>query len=157
MKALLILSTALIVPMAAISVAQADIRTETISCTAHIINTVYIPKMREVVDWPDSQIRPYAKKMCQLEKQREALQISIKNKADTTRTGNWRICKEVIPGNPNPTDEECNTAYNDKVNGLIDQCIELVNLGHNPHNVGLFLDPLTVEVSCLKAVDTSFL
>ncbi|UYL07267.1 hypothetical protein B9G69_009430 [Bdellovibrio sp. SKB1291214] len=71
------------------------------------------------------------------------------------RADNWRICKEVIPGNPNPTPAECKAAHAQLINDLIDQCMALVNIGHNPHNVGLFIDPLTVEVSCLKGVDTS--
>ncbi len=125
------------------------------TCTKYEVNTIYIPILREVVDWPDDMIRPYAKTMCLLTKEKVALQKSISTRAEDIRTGNWRICKEVIPGNPNPTDAECKTAYRAKVNGLIDQCIELVGLGHNPHNVGLFLDPLDVEVHCLRGVNTA--
>lgn len=128
---------------------------ELVSCTKANINTIYIPILREVVDWPDEMIRPYAVQLCHLEKEKELLQKSIKKRSDELRTGNWRICKEVIPGNPNPTDAECKSAYNAKVNGLIDQCIELVGLGHNPHNVGLFIDPLLVEVACLRGTNTA--
>ncbi|WP_295900166.1 hypothetical protein [uncultured Bdellovibrio sp.] len=126
-----------------------------LTCSKTVIDTVYIPKLREVADWTDDQLRPYAKQMCNLEKQQGALRGSIKNRAEEIRTGNWRICKEVIPGNPNPTDAECKTAYAEKVNDLIDKCIELVSLGHNPHNVLLFIDPLKVEVACLKGVNTA--
>lgn len=125
-----------------------------VTCSTKEVNTIYIPILREVVDWPDDMIRPYARQLCLLTKEKAALQKSIKTRADNTHTGNWRICKEVIPGNPTPTDAECKTAYNAKVNAVIDNCIELIGLGHNPHNVGLFIDPLTVEVSCLKGMDT---
>lgn len=125
------------------------------TCTAHEVNTIYIPILREVVDWPDSMIRPYAKQMCLLTKEKKALQKSISKRSEQIRTTNWRVCKEVIPGNPNPTEAECKSAYNAKVNALIDRCIALVGLGHNPHNVGLFLDPLSVEVSCLRGTNTS--
>lgn len=135
--------------------AFADTPAPLLTCTTTVINTVYIPKLREVADWTDDQLRPYAKQMCNLEKQRDELQQSIKNRADELRTTNWRICKEVIPGNPNPTEAECKAAYAAKINGLIDQCIALVSLGHNPHNVLLFIDPLKVEVACLKGVNTS--
>lgn len=126
-----------------------------ISCNKATINNVYIPMLRTVVDWPDEQIRPYALQMCKLDKEKASLQLSIKNRADELRTGNWRICKEVIPGNPNPTEQECKDAYALKINDLIDHCIEVVNLGHNPHNVMLFIDPLKVEVACLRGVDTA--
>ena len=122
-------------------------------CTASEVNTIYIPILREVVDWPDDMIRPYALQLCKLTKQKKALQISVNNRANATRTGNWRICKEVIPGNPNPTDAECKAAYNAKVNDIIDRCIDLISLGHNPHNVMLIIDPLKVEVACLKGTD----
>ena len=125
-------------------------------CTATEVNTIYIPMLRDTVDWPDDMIRPYALSLCQLTKQKKALQKSISTRANNTRTGNWRICKEVIPGNPSPTDAECKTAYNQKVNDLIDQCISLIGLGHNPHNVMLIIDPIKVEVSCLKGVDIMF-
>ncbi|GEM_PF-772972 len=125
------------------------------TCTANEVNTIYIPILREVVDWPDSMIRPYAKQLCLLTKEKKALQKSISKRSDQIRTTNWRVCKEVIPGNPNPTDAECKTAYNSKVNALIDRCIALVGLGHNPHNVGLFIDPLEVEVACLRGTNTS--
>ncbi len=125
------------------------------TCTANEVNTIYIPILREVVDWPDSMIRPYAKNLCLLTKEKKALQKSISKRSDQIRTTNWRVCKEVIPGNPNPTEAECKAAYNGKVNALIDQCIALVGLGHNPHNVGLILDPLQVEVSCLRGTNTS--
>lgn len=138
------------------SVVQAAAEVEPqLTCTNQVINTIYIPKLKEVVDWPDDQIRPYAIQMCKLEKQRGELQLSIKNRATKMRADNWRICKEVIPGNPNPTPSECKAAHAQMINDLIDQCIALVNIGHNPHNVGLFIDPLTVEVSCLKGVDTA--
>ncbi|QDK44438.1 hypothetical protein DOM22_04335 [Bdellovibrio sp. ZAP7] len=126
-----------------------------LSCTNKVINDVYIPKLREVVDWPDDQIRPYAIQMCQLEKKRGELQVSIRDRAVQMRNANWRICKEVIPGNPNPTPAECKIAHGQIINDLIDHCIEVVNIGHNPHNVQLFLDPLMVEVACLKGVDTA--
>ncbi len=126
-----------------------------LNCTNKVINDVYIPKLREVVDWPDDQIRPYAIQMCKLEKQRGELQLSIKNRAIQMRNTNWRICKEVIPGNPNPTPAQCKAAHGQLINDLIDHCIEVVNIGHNPHNVQLFIDPLMVEVACLKGVDTS--
>lgn len=125
------------------------------TCTKKEINTIYIPILREVVDWPDDMIRPYAKQLCLLTKEKAALQKSISTRAEVIRTGNFRICKEVIPGNPNPTDAECKTAYDAKVNGLIDQCVELVGLGHNPHNVMLIIDPIQVEVSCLRGTDTA--
>lgn len=137
----------------AIQHARADIMT--ITCTTSVINSVYLPQMRQVADWPDSQLLPYAKQLCNLDKQREALQISIKNRADQLRTGNWRICKEVIPGTPNPTPAQCQSAYAQTINNLIDQCIQVVNLGHDPHNVQLLIDPVQVEVSCLKGVNTS--
>jgi hypothetical protein len=124
------------------------------TCTKKEVNDIYIPILREVVDWPDDMIRPYAKQLCLLTKEKKALQKSISNRSEEIRTGNWRVCKEVIPGNPNPTDAQCKTAYNGKVNGIIDQCIALVGLGHNPHNVMLFIDPLQVEVSCLRGTDT---
>ena len=124
-----------------------------VSCTTSEINTIYIPILREVVDWPDDMIRPYAIQLCKLTKQKASLQSSIKTRADQIRTGNWRVCKEVIPGNPNPTEAECKAAYNAKVNGIIDSCISLISLGHNPHNVMLIIDPIKVEVSCLKGTD----
>lgn len=124
-------------------------------CSKKEINTIYIPILREVVDWPDSMIRPYAKTLCLLTKEKVDLQKSISTRAEEIRTGNWRICKEVIPGEPNPTDAECKAAYSAKVNGLIDQCINLVGLGHNPHNVMLIIDPLQVEVSCLRGTNTA--
>ena len=124
-----------------------------IVCTKAEVDTIYIPILREVVDWPDDMIRPYAIELCQLTKQKAALQKSINKKAEDTRSGNWRICKEVIPGNPNPTDAECKIAYNTKVNNIIDSCIDLISLGHNPHNVLLIIDPLKVEVSCLKGTN----
>lgn len=127
----------------------------TLTCTNKVINTVYIPKLREVVDWPDDQIRPYAIQMCKLEKQRGELQLSIRNQAAKLRNENWRVCKEVIPGNPNPTPAQCKAAHAQLINDLIDQCRAIVNIGHNPHNVGLFIDPLVVEVACLKGVDTA--
>lgn len=129
--------------------------TMVIVCSASVINSVYIPKLREVADWSDDQLRPYAQKLCNLEKQREALQSSIKNRADQLRTSNWRICKEVIPGNPNPTPAQCQSAYAQIINDLIDHCIQVINLGHNPHNVQLLIDPVQVEVSCLKGVNTA--
>ncbi|QDK36347.1 hypothetical protein [Bdellovibrio sp. NC01] len=135
--------------------AKAESPQPMLTCTNSVINNVYIPKLREVVDWPDSQIRPYAKQLCQLDKQKESLQKSIKARADELRTTNWRICKEVIPGNPNPTDAECQAAYAQRINDHIDQCISLVSLGHNPHNVMLFIDPAQVEVACLKGTNTS--
>ncbi len=125
------------------------------TCTKKEITNVYIPILREVVDWPDEMIYPYAKQLCLLTKEQKALQKSISLRAEVIRTGNFRICKEVIPGNPNPSDAECKVAYNARVNGLIDQCQTLIGLGHNPHNVGLFIDPLTVEVSCLRGTDLS--
>ncbi|MGZ3789353.1 MAG: hypothetical protein ACXVLQ_12570 [Bacteriovorax sp.] len=125
------------------------------TCTKTEINTIYIPILREVVDWPDDMIRPYAKQLCLLTKEKAALQKSISKRSEELRTGNWRICKEVIPGNPNPSDSECKSAYDAKVNGLIDQCIGLVSLGHNPHNVMLFIDPLQVEVACLRGTNIS--
>lgn len=128
---------------------------ELISCSASKINTIYIPILREVVDWPDDMIRPFAIQLCHLTRDKDSLQKSISARATELRTTNFRICKEVIPGNPNPTEAECKTAYNAKINGLIDQCIALVGLGHNPHNVLLIIDPLNVEVSCLKGVDTA--
>lgn len=124
-------------------------------CTKTEINTIYIPILREVVDWPDSMIYPYAKQLCLLTKEKKALQSSINTRANEIRTSNWRVCKEVIPGNPNPTDAECKAAYNAKVNGLIDQCISLLSIGHNPHNVMLIIDPLQVEVACLRGTNTS--
>jgi hypothetical protein len=127
----------------------------TLNCTNKVINDVYIPKLREVVDWPDDQIRPYAIQMCKLEKQRGDLQLSIRNRAIQMRNTNWRICKEVIPGNPNPTPAQCKVAHGQLINDLIDHCIAVVNIGHNPHNVALFIDPLMVEVACLKGVDTA--
>lgn len=125
------------------------------TCTANEVNTIYIPILREVVDWPDSIIRPYAKQMCLLTKEKKALQKSISKSSQQIRTTNWRVCKEVIPGTPNPTEDECKTAYTAKVNSLIDQCMALVGLGHNPHNVGLYIDPLEVEVACLRGTNTS--
>lgn len=122
-------------------------------CTNKEINTIYIPILREVVDWPDSQIRPYAIELCHLTKEKADLQKSIKNRADYLRTSNFRVCKEVIPGNPNPTPAECKTAYTGKINALIDTCINLVEIGHNPHNVLLILDPIRVEVGCLKGTN----
>ena len=124
-------------------------------CTNSEINQIYIPILRDVVDWPDSMIFPYAKKLCLLTKEKKALQKSISDRAEQLRISNFRICKEVIPGVPNPTDAECKIAYVGKVNGLIDQCIDLVGLGHNPHNVMLIIDPIQVEVSCLRGTDTS--
>lgn len=123
------------------------------TCTKKEINTVYIPILREVVDWPDDMIRPYAVELCHLTKEKAALQKSIKNRADYLRTSNFRVCKEVIPGNPNPTEAECKMAYNGKINDLIDSCISLVEIGHNPHNVLLILDPIRVEVGCLKGTN----
>jgi hypothetical protein len=127
------------------------------TCTKTEINTIYIPILREVVDWPDDMIRPYAKRLCLLTKEKKGLQKSISKRSDEIRTTNWRVCKEVIPGNPNPTEAECKTAYNGKVNALIDQCIALVGLGHNPHNVMLYIDPLQTEVSCLRGTNTALL
>ncbi|MDG0817246.1 hypothetical protein [Bdellovibrio svalbardensis] len=127
----------------------------TITCSTSVINSVYIPKLREVADWSDDELRPYAVQLCKLEKQREALQKSIKARADELRTTNWRICKEVIPGNPNPTPDECRIAYAQTINSLIDHCIAVVNMGHNPHNVQLFINPVKVEVACLKGVNTA--
>lgn len=124
-----------------------------IKCNADAINNVYIPKLQEIVDWPVEMIRPYAKQLCALEKERESLQKSISGRAVEIRQTNWRVCKEVIPGNPNPTPSQCASAHNTKINNLIDKCIDLVSLGHNPHNVGLLLDPLSVEVSCLRGVN----
>ncbi|MDO9183426.1 MAG: hypothetical protein Q7U04_13510 [Bacteriovorax sp.] len=124
-----------------------------VSCTKTEVNTIYIPLLRDVVDWPDDMIRPYALKLCLLTKDKAALQKSIKKRAEAIRTANWRICKEVIPGNPNPTDAQCKIAYSAKVNGVIDNCISLISMGHNPHNVMLIIDPLNVEVSCLKGMD----
>ncbi|WP_413560265.1 hypothetical protein [Bdellovibrio sp. HCB209] len=126
-----------------------------LTCTNKVVNTIYIPKLREVVDWPDDQIRPYALQMCKLEKQRGELQLSIRNQSTKLRENNWRVCKEVIPGNPNPTPAQCKAAHAQLINDLIDQCRAVVNIGHNPHNVGLFIDPLLVEVACLKGVDTA--
>ena len=126
-----------------------------LTCSKSVIDTVYLPKFREVADWPDSQLRPYAIKLCNLDKQKASLQLSIKNRADQLRTTNFRICKEVIPGNPNPTDEECKAAYAQTINDLIDHCISVVNMGHNPHNVQLLIDPVQVEVSCLKGVNSA--
>lgn len=125
------------------------------SCTSREIRTIYIPILRPTVEWPDDMIYPYAKHLCILTKEKTALQASISTTAETTRTGNFRICKEVIPGNPTPTDAECKAAYDGKVNGLIDQCIELVGLGHNPHNVALIIDPVQTEVRCLRGVNLS--
>jgi hypothetical protein len=125
------------------------------TCTKSEVNTIYIPILREVVDWPDDMIRPYAKQLCLLTKEKVALQKSISLRSEEIRTGNFRVCKEVIPGVPNPTDAECKTAYSAKVNGLIDQCIELVGLGHNPHNVLLIIDPISVEVACLRGTNLS--
>ncbi|MBC7539967.1 MAG: hypothetical protein H7281_14185 [Bacteriovorax sp.] len=34
------------------------------TCTNHEINIIYIPILQEVVDWPTSQIRPYAIELC---------------------------------------------------------------------------------------------
>ncbi|MGZ3768038.1 MAG: hypothetical protein ACXVCP_05340 [Bdellovibrio sp.] len=124
-------------------------------CSASIINTIYIPKLRTVADWPDDQLRPYAQQLCHLDKQKLDLQASIKTRADELRTSNWRICKEVIPGNPNPTPEQCKDAYASIINDLIDKCVSIVNIGHNPHNVLLFIDPAKVEVACLKGVNTA--
>jgi hypothetical protein len=126
-------------------------------CTPVEISTVYIPILREVVDWPDEMIRPYAVNLCRLTKEKNALQKLLKKHAEEKRTGNFRICKDVIPGNPNPTDPECKVAYDAKVNSQINKCIGLIGLGHNPHNVGLILDPLDVEVRCLKGVNVMFL
>lgn len=126
------------------------------TCTTTEVNTIYIPILRDVVDWPDDMIRPYALQLCKLTKDKKALQKSVNKRANDMRTGNWRICKEVIPGNPNPTDAECKTAYNAKVNAIIDSCIDLIGMGHNPHNVMLIIDPLKVEVSCLRGMDTMF-
>lgn len=128
---------------------------EKYTCTKKEINTIYIPILREVVDWPDDMIRPYAKQLCLLTKEKKALQKSISNRSNEIRTTNWRVCKEVIPGNPNPTEAECKAAYNAKVNALIDQCILLVRIGHNPHNVMLIIDPLQTEVSCLRGTNTA--
>jgi len=125
------------------------------TCTNFEINSIYIPILREVVTWPDSQIRPYAIELCKLTKEKADLQKSIKNRADYLRTSNFRVCKEVIPGNPNPTAEECKLAYNGKINSLIDSCIDVVEIGHNPHNVLLILDPIRVEVSCLRGTNTA--
>lgn len=128
---------------------------EAYSCTPREIRTVYIPILRPTVEWPDDMIYPYAKQLCLLTKERNALRSSINTIAEATRTGNFRICREVIPGNPTPTDAECKAAYDGKVNGLIDQCIELVGLGHNPHNVALIIDPVQTEVRCLRGVNLS--
>ena len=125
------------------------------SCTPREIRIVYIPILRPVVEWPDDMIYPYAKHLCHLTKEKAALQSSISTTAETTRTTNFRICKEVIPGTPNPTDAECKTAYDAKVNGLIDQCIELIGLDHNPHDVALVIDPVQTEVRCLRGVNIS--
>lgn len=138
----------------AISTAHASIE---YTCTKSEINTIYIPILREVVDWPDDMIRPYAKRLCLLTKEKKGLQKSISKRSDEIRTTNWRVCKEVIPGNPNPTEAECKAAYNAKVNGLIDQCMALVGIGHNPHNVMLIIDPLQTEVSCLRGTNTALL
>ena len=127
------------------------------TCTKSEVNTIYIPILREVVDWPDDMIRRYAKRLCLLTKEKKGLQTLISKRSDQIRTSNFRVCKEVIPGNPNPTAAECKAAYNAKVNGLIDQCIELVGIGHNPHNVMLFIDPLQTEVSCLRGTNTALL
>ncbi|MGZ3772341.1 MAG: hypothetical protein ACXVCY_00610 [Pseudobdellovibrionaceae bacterium] len=123
-------------------------------CSDSVINTIYIPKLRTVADWPDDELRPYAKQLCQLDKDKLSLQASIKTRADELRTSNWRICKEVIPGNPNPTPQQCQNAYSQIINNLIDKCVSVVNMGHNPHNVLLFIDPAKVEVACLKGVNT---
>lgn len=123
------------------------------TCTNTEINTIYIPILQEVVEWPTDQIRPYAIELCKLTKEKVDLQKSIKNRADYLRTSNFRVCKEVISGNPNPTPSECKAAYNEKINSLIDNCINLVEIGHNPHNVLLILDPIRVEVGCLKGVN----
>ena len=125
------------------------------TCTNHEVNTIYIPILREVVDWPDDMIRPYAKHLCLLTKEKKALQKSISTRAAEIRDTNFRVCKEVIPGNPNPTKAECIEAHNNLINGLIDQCISLVNLGHNPHNVQLIIDPVEVEVACLRGTNTA--
>jgi hypothetical protein len=125
-------------------------------CTNSEVNTIYIPILRELADWPDSMLRPYAIQLCQLTKQKKSLQVSINIRAEATRTGNWRICKEVIPGNSTPTDSECKIAYDAKVNDEIDRCINLIGMGHNPHNVMLAIDPLKVEVTCLKGTDIIF-
>jgi len=124
-------------------------------CPKSELNSKYIPKLREVADWSDEMLLPYAKQWCLLDKQKASLQSSINSRSQTLRSGNWRICKEVIPGTPNPTDSECKAAYTKKVNDLIDQCQTLVGMGHNPHNVMLYIDPLMVEVACLKGVNTA--
>lgn len=143
----------LLTALTVVESAKASILPEAIKCTNATINSVYIPKLQEIVEWPVDMIRPYAKQLCNLEKERELLQKSISKRAEEIRESNWRVCKEVIPGNPNPTPSQCAYAHNTKINNLIDQCIELVNIGHNPHNVGLLIDPLTVEVSCLRGVN----
>jgi len=125
------------------------------TCTNSEITNIYIPILREVVDWPDSMIKPYAKELCLLTKEKKDLQSKISLRAQFLRTTYWRICKEVIPGNPNPTPAECKAAHNGKINDLIDQCISLDSLGHNPHNVLLILDPARVEVACLRGTNTA--
>lgn len=137
------------------SLANAKMAEPMLVCSDTVINTIYIPKLRTVADWTDAQLRPYAIQLCQLDKQKISLQSSIKSRADELRTTNWRICKEVIPGNPNPTPDECKNAYAKIINDLIDHCISVINIGHNPHNVLLFIDPAKVEVSCLKGVNTA--
>jgi hypothetical protein len=150
MKILKILSLTFLFSLTCVQAANAY------HCTKSEIVNVYIPILKPTVDWPDDMIYPYAKQLCLLTKEKNALQASISSTAEATRTGNFRICKEVIPGNPNPTDAECKTAYDAKVNGLIDQCIALMGMGHNPHNVLLIIDPIHTEVRCLRGVNLSF-
>ncbi|HEX7673330.1 MAG TPA: hypothetical protein VF412_04115 [Bdellovibrio sp.] len=154
MKHLFLFSAFLIICLTTLKVRAIEVQ-PSLTCTTSVINSIYIPKLRAVADWTDDQLRPYAIQLCNLDVQRSALQLSIKNRADQLRTGNWRICKEVIPGNPNPTDAQCKAAYAQTINDLIDHCISVVNMGHNPHNVQLLIDPEKVEVACLKGVNTA--
>ncbi len=121
-------------------------------CNKATIDGVYIPKLRTVADWTDAQLRPYAKQLCNLDLQKLNYQNQIKLRADDLRSNNWRVCDDLGFG-PNPDSPGCKVAWANKINDLINHCINLVNTGHNPHNVLLFIDPAKVEVACLKGVN----
>lgn len=120
-----------------------------IVCNDGTIYGKYIPQLREAAEWDNAQLYPYAQKLCGLDSEREALRKTVKNTAINMRYSNPRICDDLGLGMR--TSPACDQAHAEKVNRLIDNCIETMRLGHNPHNVMIPIDEVRVEVACLKA------
>lgn len=132
-------------------------KADTITCTPAVIDSVYIVKLRDYADWTDTQLRPYAATLCRLESERAQLQTDVSNKAASIRATNWRVCNEVLPGPGGNDGPACKTAYGNQLNGLIDQCRAIMNIGHNPHNIGIILDETKIEVACLRGIRDALL